>query len=123
MQEWFGFARNHYDRIGHFAQGFIPALIIREVLIRTSPLRSGKWLTTIVISMCLAISAAYELFEFGYAYNSGGSSNDFLGSQGDIWDAQWDMTFALIGATASMLILPPIHDRFLKKKGIIVREQ
>ncbi|HPS58306.1 MAG TPA: DUF2238 domain-containing protein [Spirochaetota bacterium] len=117
MQDWFGFARNHYDRIGHFAQGFIPALLTREILIRTSPLRKGKWLSFIVIAFCLAISAMYELLEFSYAVSIRASAESFLGSQGDVWDAQWDMTFALFGAIVAVISLSWLHDRFLKKIG------
>jgi putative membrane protein len=117
LQDWFGFARNHYDRIGHFAQGFIPALLTREILLRTSPLRKGKWLNFIVVSICLAVSAFYELIEFAYALGTGETAESFLGSQGDIWDAQWDMTFALMGATLSLVILSKFHDARLKKIG------
>jgi putative membrane protein len=113
MQDWFGFARNHYDRIGHFAQGFIPALLTRELLLRTSPLRPGKWLNFICVSICLAISAFYELIEWWTAASQGASADAFLGSQGDIWDAQWDMFLCLLGATASMALLRKLHDRAL----------
>lgn len=115
LQDWFGFARNHYDRIGHFAQGFIPALVTREVLIRTSPLRKGKWLNFITVSICLAVSAFYELIEFAYALGTGETAESFLGTQGDIWDAQWDMTFALMGAILALLALSKFHDARLKK--------
>ncbi|MCU0822629.1 MAG: DUF2238 domain-containing protein [Spirochaetes bacterium] len=118
MQDCFGFARNHYDRIGHFAQGFIPALLARELLIRTSSLRRGKWLNFIVISICMFVSAFYELIEFGYAVSIGASAESFLGTQGDVWDAQWDMTFALIGSIVSLLVISKIHDRFLKGIGV-----
>lgn len=118
MQDWFGFARNHYDRIGHFAQGFIPALLARELLLRTSPLRSGKWLNFIVICICMFISACYELIEFGYTVGIGASAESFLGTQGDVWDAQWDMTFALIGAIVSLPLMQSIQYRFLKRIGI-----
>jgi putative membrane protein len=121
MQEWFGFSRNHYDRIGHFAQGFVPALLTREMLLRTSPLRRGKWLFFIVVCVCLAVSALYELMEFGYAVLAGESSESFLGSQGDVWDAQWDMSFALIGSIAAMVFMPKLHDRFLMKISVDVR--
>lgn len=117
MQDIFGFARNHYDRIGHFAQGFIPALLTREILIRTSPLRKGKWLSFIVIAFCLAISAMYELIEFSYAVAIHASAESFLGSQGDIWDAQWDMSFALFGAITAVITLSRLHDRLLKNIG------
>ena len=118
VQELLGLSRNHYDRIGHFAQGFIPALLAREILLRTSPLRRGKWLIFIVISICLAVSAFYELIEFAYAASTGQSAESFLGTQGDVWDAQWDMSFALIGAVTSLALLSKIHNRFLKKFGI-----
>lgn len=121
MQDWFGFTRNNYDRIGHFAQGFIPALVTREILIRTSPLRRGKWLSFIVIAFCLAISAMYELIEFGYTVSIGESAESFLGAQGDIWDAQWDMLFAIIGASLAVACLSGMHDRFLQRIGVIVR--
>lgn len=115
MQDWFGFARNHYDRIGHFAQGFFPALLVREVLIRTSPLKPGKWLSFIVVSICLAISAVYELIEWFTAAIQGASADAFLGSQGDVWDAQWDMFFALIGAIIALLMFSKIHNREIRK--------
>lgn len=114
MQDWFGFARNHYDRIGHFAQGFIPAILTRELLLRTSPLQPGKWLNFITVSICLAISAVYELIEWWAAASQGASADAFLGSQGDIWDAQWDMFLCLIGATLSVALLRKAHDRALK---------
>lgn len=115
LQDWFGFARNHYDRIGHFVQGFIPALLTREILLRSSPLRKGKWLNFIIVSICLAVSAFYELIEFAYALGTGETADSFLGSQGDIWDAQWDMTFALMGAILALVILSRFHDTRLKK--------
>jgi len=114
LQEWFGFVRNHYDRIGHFAQGFIPALLVRELIIRTSPLKTGGWLTFSVLSICVAISAFYELLEAGTAITMGATADSFLGSQGDIWDAQWDMFFATIGAATYLIFLRGLHDRFLK---------
>lgn len=116
MQDWFGFQRNHYDRIGHFVQGFIPALILRELLIRTSSLKPGKWMFALIIGFCLGVSAFYELIEWWTAASQGADANAFLGSQGDIWDAQWDMFLCLIGATVSMIALPKIHDRFLAAK-------
>lgn len=115
MQDWFDFSRNHYDRIGHLAQGFFPAILVREILLRVSPLRRGKLLVFIIVSICLAVSAFYELIEFGYTVSIGESAETFLGSQGDIWDAQWDMTFALIGSLISLLLLQGIHDRFIKR--------
>jgi putative membrane protein len=111
IQEAFGFARNHYDRIGHFAQGFVPAIIAREILLRASPLRPGKWLAFVVVAVCLAISAFYELIEWWAALLGGESATEFLGTQGDVWDTQWDMFMALTGAAAALLLLARLHDR------------
>jgi putative membrane protein len=116
MQDWFGFERNNYDKIGHFVQGFIPAILTREVLIRTSSLQKGKWLNFIVVSICLAISAFYELLEWWAAIAQGASAEAFLGTQGYEWDAQSDMFLALIGASVALLILSRAHDKFLNKK-------
>jgi putative membrane protein len=115
MEDWFHFSRNHYDRIGHFAQGFIPAMLIRELLLRTSPLKTGKWLSFIIVCMCLAISAFYELIEWWTAASQGASAEAFLGTQGDIWDSQWDMFFALIGAITALLTLSKVHNKALEK--------
>jgi putative membrane protein len=113
MQRTFHFARNHYDRIGHFTQGFVPALIAREVLLRRTPLRRGVWLFYIVCSICLAISACYEFVEWGAAEIGGSKADDFLGAQGDPWDTQWDMLFALIGSIIAQLTLTRVQDRQL----------
>jgi putative membrane protein len=118
IQDAFGFARNHYDRIGHFAQGFIPALLAREVFIRTSPLGGSRWLPFVVVCFCLAFSAFYELIEFWTALASGEAATDFLGTQGDPWDTQWDMQLALIGAIVSLLTLSRLHDRQLAALGV-----
>lgn len=107
-------ARNHYDRVGHFAQGFVPAILAREILIRRSPLRQGKWLFATVVAFCLAISALYELFEWLTALVAGSSAEAFLGTQGDPWDTQEDMTTALVGAVLSLLMLSRVHDRQLR---------
>ncbi|MEA2724413.1 MAG: putative rane protein [Gemmatimonadales bacterium] len=114
MQEWFGFARNHYDRIGHFAQGFVPAIVTREILIRRSPLRGTGWLPFFVICFCLAFSAFYELIEFWTALATGDQAEAFLGTQGDPWDTQWDMMLALIGAISALVLLSRWHDRQLE---------
>jgi putative membrane protein len=114
-QDLFGFARNHYDRLGHFAQGFIPAILAREILLRTSPLRPGRWLFVIVTAICLAFSACYEFIEWWAALAGGESAEAFLGTQGDVWDTQWDMFFALIGAMTAQLTLSGVHDRALSK--------
>jgi putative membrane protein len=113
MKEIFGFARNHYDRIGHFAQGFIPAMLMREILLRRSPLQPGKWLFFLVVSVCLAFSACYEFIEWWTAVGTGEAATAFLGTQGDPWDTQWDMFLALVGAICAQLLLGRLHDRQL----------
>jgi putative membrane protein len=113
LQTQLGLARNHYDRIGHLAQGFVPAILAREILIRRSPLRPGGWLMLTVTSICLAFSAFYELIEWWTALISRDAGEAFLGTQGDQWDTQWDMFLALIGALASQLGLRRVHDRQL----------
>jgi putative membrane protein len=115
VQQLLGLARNDYDRLGHFAQGFIPAILIREILLRTSPLRPGRWLFVIVTGLCLAFSACYEFFEWGAAVAGGTAADAFLGTQGDVWDTQWDMFCALIGAIVAQLTLNRVHDRGLAK--------
>jgi putative membrane protein len=114
LKDYFGLARNHYDRLGHFAQGFVPAILVRELLIRTAHLRHRFWLPFLTGSVCLAFSAFYELFEWWTAVLTGEAAKDFLGTQGDIWDTQWDMFCALLGATTALLILPRIHDRSIE---------
>lgn len=106
-------SRNPYDRLGHFVQGFVPAILAREILLRTSPLRRGKWLAVLTTAVCLAISACYEFIEWWAAVLGGASARDFLGTQGDVWDTQWDMFTALIGAIVALAVLSPLHDRQL----------
>jgi putative membrane protein len=113
MQDWFDFTRNHYDRIGHVAQGFIPAIVAREILLRLSPLRRGGWLFFLVVCVCFAISALYELTEWWAALVNEQAAAAFLGTQGDPWDTQWDMFLALCGAILSLLLLSNRHDREL----------
>jgi putative membrane protein len=113
IQDWFDFARNHYDRIGHLMQGFGPAIIARELLIRTSPLAPGKWLFTIVLFTILGISATYEFIEWATALASEEAAAAFLGTQGDPWDTQWDMFLAGCGAIAAQFLLERPHDRQL----------
>ena len=113
IQDWFDFARNHYDRIGHLMQGFGPAIIARELLIRTSPLAPGKWLFTIVLFTILGISATYEFVEWAAALASEEASAAFLGTQGDPWDTQWDMFLAGCGAIAAQFVFGRLHDRQL----------
>jgi putative membrane protein len=127
LQDLFGFARNPYDRIGHFAQGFIPAIVAREILVRRSPLgesmrrgpssSAGKWLFFLVCCVCLAISAFYEFLEWWSALILGEDAQAFLATQGDEWDTQWDMLLALLGAIASQLAFSRIHDRQLARLG------
>lgn len=113
MQDWFGFVRNDYDRIGHLAQGFIPALIAREILLRKTPLQPGGWLFTLVTAVCLAISALYEFIEWGAAVLLQQGADEFLATQGDPFDTQADMAMAWIGAMLAQLLLSRWHDRQL----------
>jgi putative membrane protein len=115
VQDALHLGRNHYDRLGHFAQGFVPAIIAREVLLRRSPLQRGKWLFFLVICVCLAISASYELIEWLAALLGGSSADAFLGTQGDVWDTQWDMFMALVGALTALTLLSRVHDRQLEE--------
>jgi len=114
VQEWLELSRNHYDRLGHLAQGFIPAILAREILIRLSPLRRGRWLFFLIVCVCLAFSAFYELIEWWAAVIGGEASESFLGTQGDVWDTQWDMFLALSGALSALLLLARAHDRSMK---------
>lgn len=113
LQSWLGRSRNPFDRIGHLMQGAVPALVAREILLRRTPLTPGGWLTFLVISVCLAISAGYELIEFAAARLLGQGADQFLAMQGDVWDTQWDMLCALIGASVSLLLFSRWHDRQL----------
>lgn len=112
VQDWFDFSRNHYDRFGHLMQGFMPAILSREILLRTGAVRRGGWLFFIVVCICLAFSAFYEMIEWWTAL-LGDVAIEFLGTQGDVWDTQWDMFLALIGAISSLLLLGRLHDRQL----------
>lgn len=118
MQDLLGFARNHFDRIGHFTQGFVPAILIREIMLRSSPLQPGKWLFFLVCSVCLAFSASYELFEWAVASWTGQAADAFLGTQGDQWDTQWDMFLALIGSITAQASLSLLHDRQLERLAV-----
>ena len=119
MRETFGFTRNHYDRIGHLMQGFGPAIVARELLLRTSPLRPGKWLFALVTLSMLGISALYEFTEWWAALAGGDSAGAFLGTQGDVWDTQWDMFLCGVGAILAQLLLGPLHDRQLLQRGFV----
>ena len=113
LRDLFHMARNDYDRVGHFAQGFVPALVAREILLRKTPLRRGAWLFFLVLCVCMAISAVYELVEWTAAEISGSAADAFLGTQGDPWDTQKDMLTCGIGALAALLTLTRLQDRQL----------
>ncbi|MEW8523711.1 MAG: DUF2238 domain-containing protein [Candidatus Thiodiazotropha endolucinida] len=119
LRDNFELSRNHYDRIGHFFQGFVPAMLAREILLRRSPLKPGRWLFFLCICFCLAFSAFYELIEWWVALMSEQAAEAFLGTQGDPWDTQTDMFLALIGAICAQLLLVKIHDRQLFRLGAI----
>jgi putative membrane protein len=114
VQEWFGLARNPYDKLGHFVQGFVPALIAREILLRGAFVRGARMTAFLCVCVALAISAAYELIEWWAALSLGQGADEFLGTQGDQWDTQSDMFWALIGATAALASLSRAHDRQLQ---------
>jgi putative membrane protein len=117
VEQAFDLGRNHYDRLGHFVQGFVPAMVAREILIRKSPLKGSRWLPFLVVCFCLAFSAFYELIEFWTALASGEGATDFLGTQGDVWDTQWDMQLALIGAVTALVFLSRVQDRQVEAGG------
>lgn len=115
---FFGLSRNHYDRVGHVALGVFPAFIIREVLLRKTPLQRGGWLYFLILSIVLAVAAFWELLEWWVAlFVAPDVGSAFLGSQGDVWDAQWDMFLALVGASAALPLLSRLHDRSMKAMG------
>jgi len=115
VQEAFNLSRNPYDRLGHFAQGFIPAMLAREILLRVTPLKRGRMLFFLVCCVALAISAFYELLEWWAALLMGAKAESFLGTQGDVWDTQWDMCLALVGAIVGQWLLAGRHDRQLAR--------
>jgi putative membrane protein len=115
VQDLFDLSRNHYDRLGHLAQGFVPAILAREILVRCTPLRRGGWLFFLVTAVCLAISACYEFIEWWSALIGGEAAEAFLGTQGDVWDTQWDMLLAMVGAITAQAVLSRVHDRELAK--------
>ncbi len=114
VQELLGWQRNPYDRLGHLAQGFIPAMAAREIFRRRIPLPAGRWLAFLVVATCLALSACYELVEWWAALALGQGADEFLGTQGDPWDTQWDMFLALVGAILAQLTLSRLHERQLR---------
>jgi putative membrane protein len=115
LRDFSGGTRNNYDKLGHLAQGFIPAIVVREVLLRNGVVAVRAWLAFIVVSICLAISAAYELIEWWVALLSDEAAEAFLGTQGYVWDTQSDMFLALLGAILSLLVFSRIHDRQISK--------
>jgi putative membrane protein len=120
LRDYYGWDRNYYDRLGHVAQGFIPAIISREILLRTSPLRPGKWLFFIVVCVCLAMSAFYEFIEWWVALASGSDAVAFLATQGDVWDTQWDMFLAFLGAISAQLLLAKMHLRQMRQMHVYI---
>lgn len=118
-QQAFDLQRNHYDRFGHFMQGFVPAVLARELLLRCTPLVRGGWLFYLVLAACLSFSAFFEFIEWWAALIGGGAADAYLATQGDVWDTQWDMMLALVGASVSLLVWGRLHDRQL---GLGVRD-
>jgi len=117
FRDAFELSRNHYDRLGHFFQGFVPAIITREVLWHKSPLKGSRWLSFVVLSFCLAFSALFELFEWLVAAIAADGAVDYLATQGDVWDTQKDMALCLIGAALALLTLGRLQNRFLRQFG------
>jgi len=115
IQETFNQSRNNYDKVGHFAQGFVPAMIARELLVRKNVILKNNWLNFIVVSIALAISAAYEFIEWGVSLGTGEGGDSFLGTQGYIWDTQSDMLYATIGAITALIALRKYHDKQIEK--------
>lgn len=113
MKQWFGWERNNYDKLGHFVQGFVPAMIARELMIRLNVFNSAKWRTFFIISFCLGFSAFYELIEWWVALLSDQAAESFLGTQGYVWDTQSDMGWCLLGAIIALLTLSKWHDKQL----------
>jgi len=118
LKEVLGWERNNYDKVGHFAQGFVPVIIAREIIIRNKVVSSRRWLDFFVVCICLAISASYELLEWGAAMLSEQATEAFLGTQGYVWDSQSDMAYALAGAVSALVLLTKIHDGQLKQFNI-----
>ena len=116
LRDHFHLGRNHYDRVGHFAQGFVPAMVARELLLRTTPLRRGKWLFFLVFCVCMAVSAVYELVEWLTAEIGKGGTDAFLGTQGDVWDTQKDMAMALVGAVTALVTMSRWQDRQMGRR-------
>ncbi len=118
IKEIFALERNNYDKVGHFFQGFVPALLAREILLRKNVVNGRAWLNLFILSVCLAFSAFYELIEWWVAIATGDNAEAFLGTQGYVWDTQSDMALALVGAITSIIVLSGFHDTQLKKLKI-----
>jgi len=118
MEDWFGWSRNNYDKIGHLMQGFGPAIYVREIIARTSPLKPGKWLSFISIAVPLAFSALYEIIEWLASLSDPTDTEAFLGTQGYIWDTQSDMFLCLIGSILALILLTRLHNRYLSRIGV-----
>jgi putative membrane protein len=116
LRDVFDWQRNNYDRIAHFVQGFVPAMLVRELLLRLTPLRRGGWTFTLTVAVCLSVSACFEFVEWASAVILGAGADDFLGTQGDVWDTQWDMFLCLCGAIVAQLVLSRVHDRQLRPR-------
>ncbi len=118
MEDWFGWTRNNYDKIGHFMQGFAPAIYVREIMSRTSPLKRGKWLGFVSIAVPLAFSAIYEIIEWMASLSNPADTEAFLGTQGYIWDTQSDMFWCLIGSVVALILLTRLHNKYLSGMGV-----
>ncbi|SDW55547.1 DUF2238 domain-containing protein [Marinobacter mobilis] len=119
LGDWFGATRNNYDKLGHFAQGFVPVMVAREIVVRLEVFRSRAWSNFFLVCFCLAVSAFYELIEWWVALASDEAAEAFLGTQGYVWDTQSDMAFALVGAISALLVLTRLHDYQLRRQGYI----
>lgn len=119
FREWFGWSRNNYDKVGHFAQGFVPAIIAREIVLRKEIIRGRGWQNFFIVAFCLGFSAFYELIEWWVALATGDGAEAFLGTQGYVWDTQSDMALALLGAIIALATLSRFHDKQLRQRGYI----
>ncbi len=115
MEDWFGWTRNNYDKIGHFMQGFGPAIYVREILVRASPVKRGAWLAFMSVCVPLAFSALYQIFEWAASLSNPADTEAFLGTQGYVWDTQTDMFMCLVGSVVAVIILPLLHDKQLSR--------
>lgn len=121
FRDRFDLSRNHYDRFAHFVQGFVPAILVRELLLRRTPLRRGGWTFTLTTAVCLSVSACFEFVEWASALVLGAGADEFLATQGDVWDTQWDMFLCLCGALVAQLLLSRTHDRQLTSPVVPAR--